>query len=494
MPRSNVELKMVISKNYRMTAKRFLELLQKFPTESLAFGFLLLIYSFLFSRYLLNDVDDTWTTAWVYYFIHDNTLRDIVFQENNPNYWGVRFFSHIFCYAYGSILLLIGFTRNNVHLISNFFGLGTLWCWYRICGKIFVEKKDVFVFLLLLAGSTLFFASANKGRSDMFVFFFISLALWLFSEKKYFLSALAACIAIETHPIGGLVFGYLATYAYIFDKELLRLENPRGILGLIAGGLLGLCGYLGLHYNELANLRTMFGALPESSNFLYAHFFGRSSFPWRYWPDLFIFITAGGVAVYRGFKRRQITFPLLASLLLIAGSFVFRRSNFHYALFCYPAFLMLAIESFGSLRWKNISWLLLIFLGFQLPQYGYLCWKNVFCRDYRQYMEAVGSFPFPEKIPIYGHPADWFALQKYRTFRSLTGFHSPGREFYLIEHDGTHYAHPELLSVDKTGYCESLLKQIDLSSGGTVRILKLTPLEKKAMERKNQPLPNPQKR
>jgi len=477
---------MIILKSYKMTIKRLLELLQKFPVELLTFGFLLLIYSFLFSRYLLNDIDDTWTTAWVYYFIHDNTTQDIVFQENNPNYWGVRFFSHIFCYVYGSILLLIGFTRDNVHLISNFFGLGTLWCWYQLGKKVFSEKKDVFVFLLLLASSTLFFASANKGRSDMFVFFFMSLALWLFSDQKYFFSALAACIAIETHPIGGLVFGYMAAYAYIFDKELLRLKKQKGMLPLIAGGLLGLCGYVGLHFNELSNLRAMFDALPESSNFLYEHFFGRNSFRWRYWPDLFIFIAAGGWAIYRSSKRRQMTFPLLASLFLVAGSFAFRRSNFHYALFCYPAFLMLAVESFGSLRWKNISWLLFFFLGVLLPQYGYLCWKNGFCRDYRQYQKAVGSFPFPGNSLIYGHPADWFALQKYRTFRSLTEFQPPDREFYLIEHDGTRYAHPDLVPVDKTGYYESLLKQINLPSGGTVRILKLTPLEQKTMGRQYQ--------
>lgn len=470
--------------------RKFLETLKKFPAESVTFCLLLLIYSFLFSRYLLNDVDDTWTTAWTYYFIHDNTTRDIVFMEDNPNYWGVRFFSHIFCYIYGTILLLVGFTRDNVHLISNLFGLGTLWCWYQTGKKIFTEKKDVFVFLLLLAGSTLFFASANKARSDMFVLFFISLSLWLLSEKKYFFSALAACIAIETHPIGGLAFGYLAAYVYIFDKELLRLENRKGLLWLAAGGLVGFCGYLGLHYNEISHLRGMFGALPESSNFLYAHFFGRNSFPWRYWPDMFIFIAAGGFAVYRGVLRRQITFPLLASLLLIAESFVFRRSNFHYALFCYPAFLMLAVESFGNLRWKNISLLLLVFMCFQLPQYGYLYWKNGSCRDYRQYMSELASFPFPENVPVYGHPADWFGLQKYRTFRSLTGYQPQNREFYLIEHDGTRYAHPEQLpTVDKTGYRVSLLKQINLSSGGTVCILKLTPLGKLNGDKKSQPPP-----
>ncbi|OQA86895.1 MAG: hypothetical protein BWY31_01112 [Lentisphaerae bacterium ADurb.Bin242] len=151
---------------------------------------------------------------------------------------------------------------------------------------------------------------------------------------------------------------------------------------------------------------------------------------------------------------------------------------------------MLAVESFGTLRWKNISCLLLTFMCSQLPQYGYLFWKNGFCRDYRQYVLELASFPFPENIPVYGHPSDWFGLQKYRTFRSLTGYHPQSREFYLIEHDGTRYAHPEALpSVDKTGYCVSLLKRIDLSSGGTVRILKLTPLEKVNEGRKSQSLP-----
>ena len=445
--------------------------------EWLAAAIAAAVYIFLFDRYLLNDIDDTWTTSWVYYFIHDGQMRDMIFMEQVPEYWGVRFFSHVFCLVYGSVLKLFGFTRANVHSISNFFMLCGFFLWYKIGYRLWKNRKTAICLVLMLAFSTLCLSAANKGRSDAFIFFLQSAALMLFIGKFYFSSVLVLCLAVETHPIGILGGCYLAAYAVIYDKDLLLLKNRNGLIRLIAGGLAGIGIYLLLHHAELRNLPAMFKMSETPANFLYMHFFGRGHFPWRYWPDLFIFTLAAIWAVCRWKQEKRCSFPLAATLFLLAGSFLIRRGNFHYALFCYPAFLMLAADVFGQFRWKKIPLLLLLWAGIQLPQFAYLYHKNASCRDYPVYLDFLSGTEFPANAVIYGHPADWFGLQKYRGFRSLTHFHMPKSRFYLIEHDGTRYQQPDIKPVPKEKLQLKKLKSIQLPSGGSIDILEAAPIQ-----------------
>lgn len=441
---------------------------------------LLIVYFMLFDRYLMNDVDDTWITSWIYYFIYDGQTRDMVFMEQVPEYWGVRFSAHLFCWIYGTILKLIGFTRPNVHLLSNFFMLASLGLWYQIGKKIWNSRKQAVGLILLLAMSTLYLSAANKGRTDAFIFFLQSASLLLFISKYYFSSVLILCLAIETHPIGILGICYLAAYTAVYDQELIQMKNWNALLRIAAGGIAGIGFYLLLHHAELIHLKDLFQVLDASSNFLYMHFFGRGHFPWRYWPDLLLFLAA---AVWTGQKCRREkkwSFPLIAVFFLLVASFVIRRGNFHYALFCYPAFLMLVLEAFGSLNFKKISLLLVFWAGFQMPQFFYLYYKNISCRDYDLYLNFLSSTEFPRDSVIYGHPADWFALQKYRKFRSLTHFHPPKSNFYLIEHDKTRYQYPDAKTVSRKEFRVKTIKSICLPSGGKVNILEAEIIPKSA--------------
>ncbi|MBO4648306.1 MAG: hypothetical protein J5806_09140 [Lentisphaeria bacterium] len=456
----------------KTSAAKVLPFLKKHWPECLTAAVAAAVWGLLFDRFLLNDIDDTWTTSWIYYFIRDGQTRDLIFMEQVPEYWGVRFFSHIFCWICGAVLSVIGFTRSNVHLLSNLWMLGGLALWYQVGKRVWQDRKQAAELVLLLALSTIVVSAANKGRSDAFIFFLQSASLVLFAGKHYFSALLTLCLAVETHPIGILGGCYLAAWTVVYDRDLLRLKDPSGLFRLIAGGLAGLGIYLLLHASELRNFGTMLDSMDAPANFLLMHFFGREHFAWRYWPDLALFLAAAVWSLIRLAVDKKNSFALASTLFLLAGSLVIRRGNFHYALFCYPAFLMLAGETFGHFELKRIPLLLVLWAGLQLPQFLYLIHRNLSCRDYAVYQKFLSETEFPADAVICGHPADWFGLQKYRGFRSLTHFHPPKSEFYLIQHNGTRYQQPDIPAVPAENLQMQELRSIRLPSGGTIRILK----------------------
>lgn len=117
----------------------------------------IVIYALLFGIYSNNDIDNTWSSAWIYNFYEHGTTRDIVFREADANYWGVRFFSHIFCYIYGSILSYAGYTLHHVLLISLMFAVAGAACWYAIANKLLKDQRQVLAFLFMLVWSGVFF-------------------------------------------------------------------------------------------------------------------------------------------------------------------------------------------------------------------------------------------------------------------------------------------------------------------------------------------------
>ena len=461
--------------DWKTPAAKILPFLKKHWPECLTAAVAAAVWGLLFDRFLPNDIDDTWTTSWVYYFIHDGQTRDMIFMEQVPEYWGVRFFSHIFCWICGGVLSLIGFTRSNVHLLSNLWMLGGLALWYQVGKRVWQDRKQAAELVLLLALSTIVVSAANKGRSDAFIFFLQSASLLLFAGKHYFSALLTLCLAVETHPIGILGGCYLAAWTVVYDRDLLRLKNLSGLFRLIAGGMAGFGIYLLLHASELRNFGAMLNSIGPQENFLTMHFFGREHFAWRYWPDLLIFSAAAVWGVIRLVSDKKCSFALASTFFLLAGSLVIRRGNFHYALFCYPAFLMLAWETFGRFELKKIPLILALWAGLQLPQFLYLVHRNLPCRDHRIYLQFLAETEFPADAVICGHPADWFGLQKYRGFRSLTHYHPPKTEFYLIEHAGTRYQQPDIPAVPRENLQVQELRSLRLPSGGTVRISKAKP-------------------
>lgn len=453
---------------------------RQYPAESVILILLLLIYVFLFGRYSINDIDDTWTTAWSYYFMHDGTVKDLLFEDGNPYYWGIRFTSRVFCWLSGIFLSIAGWTKNNIHLFSHLCGAGTLFLTYLYLEKYFPQKRQRIWCLLLLAMSTVFFAAANKGRSDMFILFFMTASVLTFNRGKSFLTGLCVCICMETHPIGVLVSAYLLA-SVLTDRSLF---NKKQILLLFAGGLAGTLVYFliyGIHFSELTEMLQY--ATGAKDNFLYMHFAGRKSFPQRFLPELILFSVSGFIVAADCIRRKKLSFPLTASILLVGESFIVRRGNFHYALFCYPAFIFLMTEACAVLenrypRFRKIPWCLIGFFLLMFPQYLYLYWKNGRVSDEQYYLKRLADSHISTQTPVFGEPADWFAFQPNRNFRVKSGFRDPQRDFYLIEHHDTRYMASEHFVVNmselKPKYHICAIHEFDLPSGGKVRVLRCT--------------------
>ena len=441
--------------------------------KCLTYGSLLLIalvYGSLWGIYQNNDIDNAWSTAWIYNFIRHGETRDVIFCEGDPNYWGVRFFSHIYCRIYGGLLTLLGFTKNNVHLVSGGMTIAGVICWKMAAERILENSRQVMAFavMLTLAGVTV--AAANKARSDAMVFACTGLMLLLATRKQYFGAALTACIAVETHPIGITAFCYLGAWLLCFDRECLTQTGWRRSAALIAGCLCGTALYLFLHHDELGALRAMGANAESGGNFLVAHFFGRASFPWRYWPDLALFAIALA-GHFRVFGYRK-PFFLLTVMFLIGVSLILRRGNFHYALFCYPAFLLLTVNLAGHLGDKILLAVWLGWIGLMLPQYLYLGWRNWPGRDFPDYISRLQKLDLPRAATIYGMPNDYYALMDHSGFRT---FRLQDKEHvaWLIEHVDTIYAQPDFkcdLAYDPGRWHLEKRAEFSLKSGGVIRI------------------------
>jgi hypothetical protein len=437
------------------------------------------IYALLFGIYSSNDIDNTWSTAWIYHFYEHGITEDILFFKGDPTYWGVRFFSHIYCYIYGFILSHAGYTKYNVQFISLCFMMASLACWYTISKTILKKRNQILVFIFMLVWSGVFFAAANKARSDAMVFFFMSSAFLLWIRRSYFFSILSACIAIETHPIGGITLLYILSYTLCYDRKF--FVSKKAILMAALALIIGILMYVSLHYTELGKLAFLVTKAQEShqsSNFLAAHFWGRGSYPYRYLPELLLFATAF-IMHFIIYRKKDFFFPLTV-LLMIISPFIFKRGNFHYAIFTYPAFLMLTVHAFAGIQQKRfhlyfllVGWLLLL-----LPQYLFLAWQNAPSRKYQDYISQLQQFPFPKESLIYGMPADWFALYRYSGFRSIT---SPqeNQERFIIEHQNTRFSQPNYhyhLTYDTKKWQLTTLATYHLQSGGLIRVHKVSHL------------------
>ncbi len=446
------------------------------PSRAVLTALTVAVYALLFGIYVNNDIDDTWSTAWIYNFWNYGTTKDIVFREGDESYWGVRYFSHVYCYLYGGALSVMGYSKTSVHLVSLSLAALGVFLWTSCARAIFKDRDKTLTFLLLLAWSGVVFAAANKARSDAMVFCLMGLSLLLFIKKLRFLSVVAACVAVETHPIGGICFFYLLGYSIFYERDLLLFKDWRGVLSCSAGLLCGLGLYFALHHEGLGSLGSVLLSKTEggSSNFLAAHFRGRNSFPWRYWPELLLFILAfaGNFAIY---GRKRLFLPVLATLLVLS-SFVFKRGNFHYAVFAYPAFLMLLVDSFAGVKFLKLRHLVALWLLLMLPQYLFLAWMNAGGRDFPDYVKSLKEAALPKDAAIYGMPSDWFALCDHPGFRSISSWR-PGKECYVLEHRGTIYSQPGFNSsvAVPEGWSSEKVKSIPLRSGGSVEILKISP-------------------
>ncbi len=453
-----------------------------------AFALCGLVYVLLKGIYLNNDIDNSWTGAWIFNFWNRGITEDIIFFEGDASYWGVRFFSHIFCWIYGFAGMVFGFTRDVWIGVSAFWMLTGFLIWYGI-GKILLPNRNaarVFLFLLVLAGVSV--AAAMKIRTDAFVFAFNALAFYLFLRGKYFWAVFCACIAVETHPVGICGICYPAAYLLCCRREVFDLRHPGAFLRMAAGGLCGILLYLLLHWSTLAELLPVLSnATSGRSNFLYAHFFGRSSYPWRYLPELLLF-AAAFAGHFLVFGRRKFFFPLTV-LLFLLFSFLIARGNFHYALFAYPAFLLLTVNLVDRLDRAVPVLLALGWLLLMLPQYSFLIWRNSGGRDFNEYIARLQSVKIPENVRICGMPNDYFAFMKHKGFRTLR-LYRPDQEAYIIRHEKTIYMQPDWEHISEEAVRSAgvwKIAEFPLRSDGRISVWHKLPVSRNKPEENDKP-------
>jgi hypothetical protein len=142
----------------------------------------------------------------------------------------------------------------------------------------------------------------------------------------------------------------------------------------------------------------------ESSNILFEYFFKTKYL--RHLPEL---VAVLGCAVFYAWKRPRGENPFVAVFLLAAIAFVFtvRRPNFMYAIYVYPAILLLILRVFE--RQGRLSLAVGLLLLYLLPQYGLVYARNRRW-DFDGYLAGIRALAPADKTPVLGAPNAWFAF------------------------------------------------------------------------------------
>jgi len=371
---------------------------------------LVAVYGALFGRYRLENVDDAWTLAWAHNFINRGIETDLVFYDGQGG--GVYAFGKLYCMLYGPLLNAIGWTKAHAHGISIGLTCAALLFWYLALRRIGYDRRLCFTFVVILGLIEPVFAMANMARVDAIVFLLVAVSFYAFAAGFFLPAGLAAILAVENHPIGCVAFLYMAALALARLKP--GLERKRVIAGTLllgVGAMLGVVVYVALHYKSLGaaagsvayNVRASFG-IP---NFLYHYYFKTKYL--RHVPELVITVAAFALYLARRFWRDD-RFPLLAALALAASSFLIRRANFHYAVFAYPAFVLLWV--YVGERWRRPTALLGLVLVLLLPQYGLVAYRHRHesAAAFEQYAADLRLAVPSDATPVVGSANEWFAF------------------------------------------------------------------------------------
>jgi hypothetical protein len=373
---------------------------------------ILLAYVGLHGLYRPENTDDAWFLSVARSHVVDGIEADVAFGSTPGagGLGGVELFGKTFSLLYGHILNVVGWTKGNAHLISIACILLSALCWYGILLTLgFGRRLAVFFGLSLLLVEP-FFGAANQARTDALSFLVVSAALLLFLRGQYGLAGFLAMVALEIHPVGVAVFFFMA--AVLAARRVSgeaplpawRRAAPWFAAGLAAGGAY----YYALHAPFLGLLP---GALArgnlggsESSNILFEYFFKTKYL--RHLPEL---VAVLGCAVFYAWKRPRGENPFVAVFLLAAIAFVFtvRRPNFMYAIYVYPAILLLILRVFE--RQGRLSLAVGLLLLYLLPQYGLVYARNRRW-DFDGYLAGIRALAPADKTPVLGAPNAWFAF------------------------------------------------------------------------------------
>jgi len=386
-----------------MLNKRNLEYIKAY--QWIGLGLVLLTYIFMFGHYFAEYIDDAWTLSWAFNFWEKGTVFDPVYGYLDGD-GGTALFGRTYVFIYGAFSQIFGWTRGGAYLLSTLFIIASSILWGAILLELGIKKEVIIDFLIVFLLLDPYVGAANRTRMDPLGLLLCSLALLLFIKKRYYFSALSYMIAFENHPMGVSAFLFILAYLFNIRNEL--KENKRFYLigaGYFTLGIItGVLYYLFLHYPWLGNVSDL--SSRSDGNLFYDYFFYKRM-SWRHWPELFIIAFSLFIWFWKKLYKRY----SLISLWMISAilcSLLLSRKNAFYIIYLYPPFILMIILSFKNIGRSRL--LLVGFLCFQLPQYGYLYYLQ-YGYNHKQYISEIEKyFSTEDKRFIYGNYNSWFAL------------------------------------------------------------------------------------
>jgi hypothetical protein len=367
----------------------------------------LLAYALLFGRYRIEEVDDAWYLSYFYNKYVHGSGEDIAFADTAK----ANFFMAAQIAINGPLLSYFGWSKAVIHTINLAWMALAAASWWAIGGKVLGGGwKTRLVFVALLFASEAMIGAAYKARSDAMAFALASGAILLYAWDWPFLAGFLLLVGFETHPIalvGAVYLIGLAAHSFVQTRDGRALLR-RAVLGGV-GALCGVGYYFLLHRVSpaelIAFLRNDAGA---GVNPLYSHFFLRAGM--RFVPELGVVLLAFVIAVTKRdvFVRRP-SFLLFGVVTL--SSLLMTRGNFHYAIFYYPALVLLVVDVANTMRWRTFLALgaALYFLAF----HGALLYRNrhIDEAELQSSYRALAGKIAPDKL-VFGPPNAWFALKE----------------------------------------------------------------------------------
>ena len=409
---------------------------------------IILVYVFLHGIYRPENPDDACFVSIAYNHFVKGIQTDEIFGTTvgSGGYGGVLLFGKTYTHVQGIILNRVGWTKSNAHLISSALLLLALLLWYQIARKVGLNTRSAIYFALAMLIIEPFFGAANIARPDAMTFLIVSGGLLTFLYKRYLLSGFLVMLAIETHPMGVVVVFYMiAAFVFLMKRSsFTKIDVVKMATMLFIGIIIGGLYYYILHRENISLLASSIVSantapsweIREGGNWvnsmLYEYFFETKYY--RHIPELvFILACISYYFLRRNFRRNVFISALLLASLVIGV--IVRRPNFMYAVYIYPAFLLLVFWLFQDR--KLIKVLAILILIYLIPQYTFVMIKN---REYNieEYLDNVAALVPEDAVPVLGGPNAWFAMKE-REFYFVDyrmGLENLDlNEFYLIEDD-----------------------------------------------------------
>jgi hypothetical protein len=391
------------------------------------------LYWLVGHRYRVKHIDDAWTLSVAYNFFYKGISRDLVFE--NP-WGGLGLFGKTYAWTYGGVLHLVGWSRENAYYLSTVVTWLAIGLWGWIIARLRFEPAVTLAVTALMLVTDPFFSAACQARVDALVFLMASLSFALFVAGRFFAAGAVAMVGMETHPMGLMALVYIAACAAAWPERLAssrrHLAAATASLGL--GLAAGLGYYLVLHWEGLTGLgRVLARATAEDTsvnNYLYFYFL-RTKYL-RHVPELVMFVAALVVYWRKGWFRDNRFVGLFVVSVVLSTALV-RRPNFLYAVYAYPAFLLLT--AYVARRLGVLRALVGVTAGFLLLQYAAVGYRN---RDFvfpTLVSELEAAVP-GDGLPVFGSHNEWFALRDRDFLRfELIPLKMNVAAFYVIETD-----------------------------------------------------------